>query len=190
VARYAAFLRGMNVGGHRLSNAELRAHFEALGFDQVATFRASGNVVFSEERAELSAAQLREVEERVERGLAAALGYAVPTFVRDAREMRAIAAHAPFTEAELGVLAGKQQVALLASAPSAGAREQVLALATAEDLLAFGRRELYWQPAGRISDSALELKLIERVLGAMTMRTRATIELIAGAHFAVDQPPR
>ena len=189
MARYAAFLRGMNVGGHRLGNAELRAHFEALGFEQVATFRASGNVVFSDERAELTAAQLRKVEERVEQGLAAALGYAVPTFVRDAREMRAIAALAPFTEAEVGALTGKQQVALLSSAPSAGAREQVLALASAEDLLAFGPRELYWQPAGGVSDSALELKLIERVLGAMTVRTRATIELVAAAHFAVDPPP-
>jgi uncharacterized protein (DUF1697 family) len=184
VARYAAFLRGMNVGGHRLSNAQLRAHLEALGFEQVTTFRASGNVVFGDERAKLSAAQLRAVEERVEQGLAAALGYAVPTFVRGAQEMRAIAAHAPFTQGEVGARAGKQQVALLASAPSAAAREQVLALAGAEDLLAFGPRELYWQPAGRMSDSTLELKAIERALGSMTIRTRATIELIAAAHFA------
>ena len=45
MSRYAAFLRGMNVGGHRLSNDELRSHFAALGFAEVATFRASGNGV-------------------------------------------------------------------------------------------------------------------------------------------------
>jgi uncharacterized protein (DUF1697 family) len=47
MSAYVAFLRGMNVGGHRLSNGELRAHFAAMGFADVATFRASGNVVFA-----------------------------------------------------------------------------------------------------------------------------------------------
>ena len=47
VASYAAFLRGMNVGGHRVTNEELRARFAAMGFSGVATFRASGNVVFA-----------------------------------------------------------------------------------------------------------------------------------------------
>ena len=41
--RYAAFLRGINVGGHRVKNTELRALFEAMGFADVHTFRASGN---------------------------------------------------------------------------------------------------------------------------------------------------
>ena len=43
---YVAFLRGMNLGGRRIKNEELRAEFEALGFEEVATFRASGNVIF------------------------------------------------------------------------------------------------------------------------------------------------
>ena len=45
--RYAAFLRGINVVGSRISNKELAAPFEAIGFEDVATFRASGNVIFS-----------------------------------------------------------------------------------------------------------------------------------------------
>jgi uncharacterized protein (DUF1697 family) len=39
--RYVAFLRGMNLGNRRIKNDELRAEFEALGFEGVATFRAS-----------------------------------------------------------------------------------------------------------------------------------------------------
>ena len=46
MARYVAFLRGMNLGNRRIKNHELRAEFERLGFEEVATFRASGNVVF------------------------------------------------------------------------------------------------------------------------------------------------
>jgi uncharacterized protein (DUF1697 family) len=45
--RYIALLRGINVGGRTLVKmAELRACFETLGFDNVSTYIASGNVLF------------------------------------------------------------------------------------------------------------------------------------------------
>ena len=44
--RYIALLGGINVGGHRVKMAHLRALFEALGFEQVETLIASGNVIF------------------------------------------------------------------------------------------------------------------------------------------------
>lgn len=44
---YVALLRGINVGGKNLVKmAELRAEFEELGFDDVATYIQSGNVLF------------------------------------------------------------------------------------------------------------------------------------------------
>jgi uncharacterized protein (DUF1697 family) len=44
---YAAFLRGINVGGKAMiSMAALKDYFEKLGFDNVATYINSGNVVF------------------------------------------------------------------------------------------------------------------------------------------------
>ena len=46
VARHVAFLRAINVGGHTVKMADLRRSFEALGFDAVETFIASGNVIF------------------------------------------------------------------------------------------------------------------------------------------------
>lgn len=47
VSRYAAFLRAVNLGrNRRVSGAELKALFEELGLEEVATFRTSGNVVF------------------------------------------------------------------------------------------------------------------------------------------------
>ena len=45
--RCVAFLRGMNLGGRRIKNEQLRAEFEALGYADVGTFRASGNVLFA-----------------------------------------------------------------------------------------------------------------------------------------------
>ena len=45
--RYIAFLRGINVGKHRrITMAELKAAFEASGYRDVATYIASGNVIF------------------------------------------------------------------------------------------------------------------------------------------------
>ncbi len=45
--RYLALLRGVNVGGKNLVRmADLRAAFEEMGFDDVATYIASGNVLF------------------------------------------------------------------------------------------------------------------------------------------------
>jgi uncharacterized protein (DUF1697 family) len=169
----------MNVGGHRLSNEDLRAHFAAMGFEEVASFRASGNVVFaapSKTPGKLAA--------RIEQGLAAALGYEVPTFIRSAPQMRTIAASQPFTSKQLSTSTGKLQVALLSSSPSPGAREAVLALASDSDRLAFGECELYWLPSGGLLDSPLELKAIEKLLGVMTMRTKNTLEQIAARHFA------
>ena len=48
--RYFALLRGINVGGHRIKMDRLRKLVEALGFEQVETFIASGNVIFSSPR--------------------------------------------------------------------------------------------------------------------------------------------
>jgi uncharacterized protein (DUF1697 family) len=178
MSHYAAFLRGMNVGGHRLTNDELRAHFAALGFAEVATFRASGNVVFAGE------AQPEEaVRERIERGLEQALGYAVPTFVRTAAEVRAIAAAKPFDERRLRA-AGKLQVGLLAAPAPPHAQAEALALAGDTDGLAFAGRELYWLPRGGVLGSALDMSSLARTLGAMTIRTMGTVEQIAAKHFA------
>jgi uncharacterized protein (DUF1697 family) len=187
VSRFAVFLRGMNVGGHRLTNEDLRAHLTTMGFADVATFRASGNVVLSAGRS--TGAQLSEqaLAREIERGLAAALGYQVPTFIRSAAEIVAMAEMQPFSRARArapaGEPAGKLQVALLSEPPPARTRKAVLALADERDGLAFGPRELYWLPSGPTMHSTLDLKAIERLLGTMTLRTKGTIEQIAGKHF-------
>src|SRR5437867_13451918 len=46
MTRYAAFLRAINVGGHTIRMVDLKASIQALGFENVETFIASGNVIF------------------------------------------------------------------------------------------------------------------------------------------------
>jgi uncharacterized protein (DUF1697 family) len=174
MSHYAAFLRGMNVGGHRLTNELLRSHFEQLGFGEVRTFRASGNVIFAGE-----ARPPATVRRQIETGLQEALGYGVPTFIRTAAELAEIAAQQPFALRLLKASTGKLQVAMLQEPPAVAAQKEILALAGKGDRLAFGACELYWLPSGGILESELDMKTIEGVLGAMTMRTKGTVEQVA-----------
>jgi uncharacterized protein (DUF1697 family) len=177
--RYVAFLRGMNLGKRRIKNDELRAEFETLGFEDVATFRASGNVIFSAPKQ--SEGALRKT---IEHGLGDALGYEVPVFLRSCAEVAAIAAQEPFEAKRVACSKGKLQISLLLRKPNAVARKKVLALATEADLLVIEGRELYWLPSGGLLESSLDLKTIETAVGADTRRTMGTIEQIAAKHCA------
>lgn len=177
MGRYVAFLRGMNLGGRRITNDELRLHFEALGCDDVATFRASGNVIFEKDGKPAALTTL------LEEGLADALGYEVPVFLRSAKELLAIAAHEPFDAKLVAASAGKLQIALLLKGPRAAATEKVLSLSNDADRLAIKGRELYWLPDGGLSDSELDLKAIAAALGPTTVRTKGTIDQIAAKHL-------
>ncbi len=177
--RYVAFLRGMNLGGRRIKNDELRDEFEVLGFADVACFRASGNVVFgSEESDEV------ELTARIEAGLGEALGYAVPVFLRNADELREVATREAFDPSLVSASKGKPQVAFLLAAPSKKKTTEALALSSDEDRLAIDGRELYWLPSGGISESELDLKALESILGSWTMRTKGTVDQIVARHLA------
>jgi uncharacterized protein (DUF1697 family) len=176
--RYAAFLRGMNLGGRRIKNDGLRRHFEEMGFEEVATFRASGNVVFSASNREAES----KLAQRVEAELDERLGYDVPVFLRSIEEVATIAAQEPFDPKRVEKSKGKLQVSLLKKKPSAAAKKKALALATDDDLLALEGRELYWLPSGGLLESDLDLKAIEGLIGTDTRRTMGTIEQIAAKY--------
>lgn len=176
---HVAFLRAINLGGRRrASRDQLRTVFEALGFDEVETFRASGNVVFAAPEGEL---RLMPV---IEQGLAQALGFEVLVFLRSADELRALIGRAAVPAARRAGYGARRQVALLRSSPPARTREQVLALATDEDRLAFCRRELLWISRSPGPGSTLNLRTIEKLIGPWTMRTMETVEQIMSRHLA------
>ncbi|UOE20971.1 DUF1697 domain-containing protein [Thermobifida halotolerans] len=135
MTRYAALLRGVNVGGHRkVRMADLRALLSGLGYDAVATLLQSGNAVFTapdqpEER--LATA----IEERV----AAELGMRVTVVVRTAEALARVVEDLPFPVRDPARCA----VAFL---PGPVDRERLAGLdraAFAPEELAEGRRELY-----------------------------------------------
>jgi uncharacterized protein (DUF1697 family) len=178
VEHYVAFLRGMNLGNRRIKNPELVRHFEQMGLEEVATFRASGNVIFADPSGDSEAA----LQERVEAELDQRLGYDVAVFLRSFEEVAAIAARQPFAAEAIARSKGKPQVQLLAKKPAAAARKEALALAGADDEMVFDGRELHWLPSTGLSETEVDLKAIDRILGKGTMRTAGTIEQIAAKY--------
>ena len=175
--KYAAFLRAVNLGSHRRVNgAQLKSLFEGMGFDDVAAFRTSGNVAFA-------GPQEYKLAEQIEATLARELGYEVPIFLRTQGQMRAIAQQEPFDAEVVAASKGKLQVLLLGKQPATPTREAVLALASDDDRLTFGDRELYWLPSGGTQQSVLNFKAIEKLLGPSTTRTKGTIEQMAAKFF-------
>jgi uncharacterized protein (DUF1697 family) len=169
VARYAAFLRAINVGGRRITGADLCAPFADMGFSEVGSFRASGNVVFDAPR--------KPSAERIETGLEEALGYEVGVFLRTRAELLELASGQPFEPD------AKYHVMFLKKLPSKKVQEEVLALGTEDDRLAFGPREVFWRPRGRMTDSELDLKAVGKLIGTNTVRTNGTVEQIAAKYF-------
>jgi uncharacterized protein (DUF1697 family) len=180
VPTHVAFLRAINLGRHRRASADaLRTVFEGLGFEEVATFRASGNVLFGSREGE------RRLVPAIEQELARALGFEVLVFLRSADELRALVRLA--TASDDVDQTGRQvrrQVAFLRARPPAQARERVLALATEDDGLAFSARELLWSSHGTGPNSRLNLRAIEKLIGPWTMRTVETVEQITLRYFA------
>jgi len=170
--RYIAFLRSINVGGRRVTGAELEGIFSDLALTDPASFLASGNIVFDSAPSPLLAKSIEEA-------LHEALGYSVPVLLRSGEEVQAIAGTHPFTADQLASSTGKVQVSLLAKSPAPHIAQEVLDMTTPEDLLHLQGRELYWLPTAGMSDAALDTLAIERSLGTQTRRTLNTMQRLA-----------
>lgn len=96
MTRYVAFLRGINVGGHRrLPMADLRDLLTGLGYTGTATYVQSGNAVLdagTDDDGAVAAAISAAIRER--------FGLEVPTVVRSAERMRAVVAANPLEVAD------------------------------------------------------------------------------------------
>jgi uncharacterized protein (DUF1697 family) len=148
--RYAALLRGINVGKAKpVAMADLRALLEGLGYTDVQTLLRSGNAVFTAARA-----QPQKLERAIEAALAKQLGMEVSCLVRSERELRAVIAADPFGDAASD---GSKYLALFLSAQP-GAR--LLAAhdprELAPDEIRVGKRVIYqWCPNGFLEAPSL-----------------------------------
>ncbi|MHB1311414.1 MAG: DUF1697 domain-containing protein [Gemmatimonadaceae bacterium] len=173
--RYVALLRAINVGGHVVKMDALRAHFDAMGFTDVATFIASGNVLFTAGGA--GAASPATLERRIAQTLEDALGYAIETFLRTPAQMAAAAVHEPF-----GALAADdtRYVGFLAAPLDAAGRRALAGFNSDVDDFAAHAGEVHWRCRVRSSDSTFNIKKFEKAIGQKsTFRNVTTVRKLA-----------
>lgn len=174
LSKYIAFLRAINVGGRTVRMEDLRSLFEAMGFAQVETFIASGNVIF-----ETRSGKPAALESKIETALHKALGHEVITFLRSPAELAAVAAARPFDAATLDA-AQALNIAFLKE-PLSGAQHSALQdLSTEIDTFHADGREIHWVCRLKQSESTFSNALLERKLKlAATFRSMTTVRKLA-----------
>ena len=89
--KYIALLRGVNVGGkNKMIMADLKSSFERNGFQNVATYINSGNVIFDSDIADETT--LKTV---CEKRISADFDLNIPVCVISSADLREALAHAP-----------------------------------------------------------------------------------------------
>ena len=159
--------------------SQLKALFEELGFDEVETFIASGNILFTSPQTKVA-----RLESRIARHLEMSLGYAVDTFVRTAEEVAAIAKAKVFPEeGEAGITT---HVGFMHEALAPETARKLVAVRTHEDEFRIRGREYYWLCRVRTSDSKVwtlpEIKALR--LPTSSMRNLTSIRKLVAKHIA------
>jgi uncharacterized protein (DUF1697 family) len=181
MARVVALLRGINVGGHRkVPMARLREVLEAAGFEDVATYVQSGNVVLTAPARRTAARVGRDIEAAIEAGF----GFPVDVVVRTRDELAELVAEDPL--GEVATDPSRRIVVFLAGDLDPGRLEGVRSEDFAPEAFTLREREIVmWAPEGQ-RDSRLVKTLTEKRTGVLgTARNWRTVEkLLAMADAA------
>ena len=147
-----AFLRAVNVGGRTAKSTQLITAFKSLGFEDVKTFLASGNVLF-----EVAGSQnLLTQKNRIESRLSKDLGFKTEVILRSKDQVAAIAKKNAFKLTDPEKEEFSVNVALFLEPPPKPIQKEVYRLRNNYDDFVFDGCELYWLCRGKkISDSTL-----------------------------------
>lgn len=167
MTRYAAFLRGVNVGGVTLKMSAVAKALEDAGFGDVTTVLASGNVLLT------SAAGAGGVRTKAEKALRDEFGYEAWVLVYDVDTLADISAGYPF-EREVD---GHHSYITFVSDDDV-LRELAALEAGPGEVIAAGAGVLYWQvPRASTLDSAIGKTMgKKRYKSSTTTRNLRTID--------------
>lgn len=170
--RLAAFLRGVNVGGHRkLPMAALRASLLARGFTDVATYLQSGNIVLT------TTLGLAPAAAAIGAAIRADFGFDCDVIVRDRAALQAVVAAHPFAADEHDPAKLHVFFADVAFDPAALARIDPSRFGN--DRCAAIGRELYLHTPDGLGKTKLTMDVLERAFGcSFTQRNwRSALEV-------------
>jgi uncharacterized protein (DUF1697 family) len=165
---YIALLRAVNVGGTgRLPMAVLRAMCADAGFTRIATYIASGNVVFA------SRAAATRVQSELERRLLDYAGKPVGVVLRSAAEMQAVLAANPFPRAAPGLV----YTYFLNEPPPRDALSHVVGMK--DEDVRLGTREIYVLYAAGMGQSKLKIPAVRSGTARNMNTVAALVEMAA-----------
>lgn len=173
IARHIALLRAINVGGRTVKMDHLRELFAELGFRNVATLIASGNVTF-----DATTAEVAKLESKIERHLQTRLGFLSETYLRSRSDLEAVIAHTAYPAATVKS-AHALWIAFMKKEPTRAAIDALMAArCSTEDFHVHGR-EVYWLRRATSSESQFKGSL-DKILGMpVTARNITTVRRLA-----------
>ncbi len=172
--RYAALLRGINVGGHKkIAMTELREVLGRLGYQDAATYLQSGNAVFT-----CPQQPARKLSLAIEEAIAAEFGKDVRVMIRTGTELAGVLSRSPLPGAPENP--SRFFVAFLSAAPDPERVGRIEAESFGADKVwVSGSEAFLWCPAGA-AETVLTNSMIEKRLGvAATSRNWNTVSKLA-----------
>jgi uncharacterized protein (DUF1697 family) len=171
MTRYAAFLRGVNVGGVNLKMAEVAKAFEDAGFTEVRTILASGNVVLQ------SRSGVDAVRKKAEKALRDTFGYDAWVLAYDLDTVRAISEKYPF---EREVEAHHSYVTFVTDEKVLDELAEFAKDAGPHEQIERGEGVIYWQvPRAETLDSVMGKTMgKKRYKSSTTTRNLRTVEKV------------
>jgi uncharacterized protein (DUF1697 family) len=176
--KYIAFLKAINVGGHIVKMDYLRKLFEEMGFSNVKTFIASGNVIFDS-----NSKNQKAMEKKIQEFLRSRLGYDVATFVRSTSELSQVATSKPFKDFDPNAKIPTLFIGFLPDSPVEDCHKKLRMMNSKTDEFHLGGKEVYWLCRTNMMDSKISYVVLEKTLGMQaTFRNSTTVRKIAAAH--------
>ena len=166
MSRYAVFLRAINTGRRRIKMADLAAAYCASGYEDVATYLASGNVVLSTAEP-ADPGVLSQV-------VAQAFGFESEAFVRTGAQLASVIQRNPWPEP--GSLV---EVSFLQGPPDPAKARALEALVMPPEGLVVDGAETFYLREGKDIETVHKEATTGKVLGQVTTRRgmRTVVEL-------------
>ena len=171
-----AFLRGVNMTGHNLIKmTDLAALFRKLGFKDAETYIQSGNVIFTNHKAQAE----NEIEFRIEKAIKKQLGHDISVLIRSVEEIKKVLLINPFIPAG-DFDQAKHATIFLKEAPLQAQTDKLAGIDYTPDKFNVSGKEIFiWCPNGfgktKLYTNFFENKM--KVIG--TARNWKTINTIA-----------
>lgn len=164
--RYVAFLRAINTGTRRIKMADLRELYADLGYEDAATYIATGNVIFDSVSLPDVALLESAFEER--------FGFFSKLFLRDERQIASMLDRISWQDGD-----GVVEVSFLESRPDPDDARELEATAVAPEDIVVSDSEILFLREGKGMETTHKESTSMRILGMkMTRRGVATVRQI------------